>query len=305
DIDVLILHGGNRYFVEEIQKYLIQDLDLSTYKVIDIPDDNISQDEKVDLCIKHSKSILVLLSFDDEIDNSTSARPNLYDEISRIKNNKDCVHIFQEVKNNNPVKLPSNLDSKISTTLFSKSAVDKLKKDIKEKFINCIKNNNKIKPQKENGSFSALRKFKQLYDIEFSTFSYYSDVMDKNDLENIIELQNNLIKISIEFILQHKNVNIFMDSFTELLENAFIELSNSIYKNLMADIRVCETKIQNLAYRKKENEKLSSDLYNMKQAEIKIKYLIKQMKKNKQKTAIARQILDLYKDCIDHINKTN
>src|ERR1022692_3352239 len=123
-VDVLVLHGRDLAFAENIEKILTS-TGLTAAKVIDLPTLDLELDERVDAYIKASRLRIVIASFDETQEGTTSSRPNVYDEITRslIRASKNSLIVLQETKNGKDVELPTNVKAKLfrARILFDRS----------------------------------------------------------------------------------------------------------------------------------------------------------------------------------------
>lgn len=112
--DVLLLHGRDLPLVENLERILTS-INLTAAKVIDLPTLDLELDDRVDAYIKASRLRIVIASFDETQAGTTSARPNVYDEITRsiIRRSEGSLLVLYETKDGKEVQLPTNVQAKL------------------------------------------------------------------------------------------------------------------------------------------------------------------------------------------------
>lgn len=108
-VDVLILHGKNLQLVD----YLISLLDsigIKASNVLNLPSGKMPQERKVTYYLKDCGLAIVLVSFDEDDPDSSTSRPNVYDEIARCRTlRRNDTLVLQESRDSKLVELPSNV----------------------------------------------------------------------------------------------------------------------------------------------------------------------------------------------------
>jgi len=117
--DILILHGMSKPLVDFFTTFF-ESLGVSSASAMDLPAGGRPQEEKVDYYIRNCRFPLVLLTFNEKAKRSTTARPNVYDEIARCRNlgKKRETIILQQVEGRRIAELPSNVTGQMVVIQF-------------------------------------------------------------------------------------------------------------------------------------------------------------------------------------------
>jgi len=126
DLDVLLVHGRDdelvRFFIE-----FFDSLGLIARNAQRLASAGHPQAGKVNHYLDHARMILVLATFDDQFQEPTAARPNVYLELqtSLLRRAADTI-VLREVRGGKEVDIGSNLNGQIIELKFSRDAIHKI-----------------------------------------------------------------------------------------------------------------------------------------------------------------------------------
>ena len=200
--DVLVLHGMSLGLVNDIELFL-RSLGLKAETVEEMASRGNPQDQKVSNAIENCRLALVLLTFDETEQDTSKARPNVYDEISTCKMKKpnDTI-LLREVKDSKKVTLPSNKEGTLVELTFEMNQLHKLYPQlIKElKGRNMVSSKIPLKSDMDFNSNTILRGFLDKMDrVWEEEFDKASNEIYRGDYYTMNKFQLSLDRFFLEY----------------------------------------------------------------------------------------------------------